>query len=324
MNPRISVIVPVYNVAPYLRRCVDSILQQTYSNLEIFLIDDGSTDESGAICDELCTNDARIVVIHQKNGGLSAARNTGLDHATGEWIAFLDSDDWIEPQMYEVLEKIAEKHDADIASCLSRNVSVDGRVPPVKDTLDELVLDLDGMIGGLLSQKAVRFEVWNKLFRRSTIGDLRFKLRQVSEDVYFDRVLFLKSNRMIHINQTLHNYLILRAGNTNSSFKAQRLCIFPEFDALISDLKARQKPELADMVSCIAMNFSVAISAEAIRTKQDAAMKKQLRSLYWRYRREAGNCAYVNRKVTLFFDLHPTLYYAALNLKQGLTGKRKG
>jgi len=323
MSARISVIVPIYNVATYLRRCVDSILQQTYSNLEIFLIDDGSTDESGVICDELSAKDARIVVIHQKNGGLSAARNAGLDHATGEWIAFLDSDDWIEPQMYEVLERIAGRYDADIASCLSRNVSVDGLVPPVKDTLEELVLDSDGMIGGLLSQKAVRFEVWNKLFRRSTIGDLRFKLRQVSEDVYFDRVLFLKSNRMIHINQTLHNYLILRPCNTNSSFKAQRLCVFPEFDALIADLKARQKPELANMVSCIAMNFSVAISAEAIRTKQDASMKKQLRSLYRRYRREAGNCHYVNRKVTFFFDIHPMLYYAASTIKHAFIGESR-
>ena len=99
----ISVIVPVYNVEPYLRKCLDSILAQTYRNLEILVIDDGSTDGSGRICDEYAGRDERIKVFHTENHGLSCARNLGLDNANGEWIGFVDSDDWIEPDMYEVL-----------------------------------------------------------------------------------------------------------------------------------------------------------------------------------------------------------------------------
>ena len=101
MDELISVILPVYNVQQYLEKCIESVVNQTYKNLEIILIDDGSTDMSGKICDEFAEKDGRIKVIHSKNGGVSAARNIGLDIATGEYIGFVDSDDWIESQMYE-------------------------------------------------------------------------------------------------------------------------------------------------------------------------------------------------------------------------------
>jgi glycosyltransferase involved in cell wall biosynthesis len=112
----ISVIVPVYNVKPYLRKCLDSIINQTYRDLEILIIDDGSTDGSGDICDEYRKDD-RIKVFHTENRGLSAARNLGLDNTTGNWIGFIDSDDWIEPDMYEVLLRKAEETRADIIEC---------------------------------------------------------------------------------------------------------------------------------------------------------------------------------------------------------------
>ena len=116
-KPLISVIVPVYNVQKYVRKSVESILQQTYKNLEIILVDDGSTDESGKICDTLARSDNRVTVIHKKNGGLSDARNAGLDRATGELIGFVDSDDYIEKNMYEVLEERMRINEADISCC---------------------------------------------------------------------------------------------------------------------------------------------------------------------------------------------------------------
>ena len=103
MHPKISVIVPVYKAEKYLHRCVDSILAQSYTDFELLLIDDGSPDNSGAICDEYAIKDSRVRVFHKQNGGASSARNKGLDHANGEWVSFVDSDDWIEPQMVESL-----------------------------------------------------------------------------------------------------------------------------------------------------------------------------------------------------------------------------
>ena len=122
----ISVIVPVYNVEPYLRKCLDSIVNQTYRDFEILIIDDGSTDGSGRICDEYAEKDSRIKVFHTENRGLSCARNLGLAEAKGEWIGFVDSDDWIEPDMYEVLIRRAEETGADVVEC-SHYKELDGK-----------------------------------------------------------------------------------------------------------------------------------------------------------------------------------------------------
>ena len=124
-SPCVSVIVPVYKVAAYLPRCVDSILAQTWRNLEIILVDDGSPDECGSICDVYAEKDPRIRVIHKENGGLSSARNAGLDTASGEYIGFVDSDDWIEPEMYARMLALMEKYDAKMV-CAGR-YDVDGR-----------------------------------------------------------------------------------------------------------------------------------------------------------------------------------------------------
>ena len=126
-NPLISVIVPVYKVEQFIHRCVDSILNQTYTNLEIILVDDGSPDRCGEICDEYAEKDSRIRVIHQKNGGPSAARNAGLDICTGEYIAFVDSDDYIEPDMLQQL--LSGIGSADFCHRLSNDVGVAKREP---------------------------------------------------------------------------------------------------------------------------------------------------------------------------------------------------
>ena len=118
----ISIIVPVYNVEKYLERCVKSIQNQTYSDLEIILVDDGSPDSSGALCDQYAKEDKRIKVIHKKNGGLSEARNYGIEAATGSYIMFIDSDDWIDLDMAEMLCKLSNKYDADIVECSWRNI----------------------------------------------------------------------------------------------------------------------------------------------------------------------------------------------------------
>ena len=137
---RITVAVAVYNIEQYLERAVDSILNQTYRNLEILLVDDGATDNSGAICDAYAKKDPRVRVIHQKNGGLDAARNTGIEQATGTYIAFVDGDDWIDPQMYEHMLSAIREQNADLAVCRYRQVYADG----VKDASDDRLAVFEG------------------------------------------------------------------------------------------------------------------------------------------------------------------------------------
>lgn len=312
-KPLISVIIPAYNVAPYIRKSVQSVIEQTYKNLQIILIEDGATDDTGKICDDLAAQDSRIEVIHQKNGGLSAARNAGLNVAKGEWIAFLDSDDWIEPEMYEALLKLALDYDADISSCCSRNVYPDTTDKPTPKNEVVNVLDTKGVIRDLLHQTIVRFEVWNKLWSRELIGDMRFKVGQVAEDVYWDRVLFLKANKFVHTNRVLHNYVIDRPGNTNASFKIARLCIFNEFDLWIENLNKEQMTEEAEIIACIATTFAIAAHCAAIRAKQPSNIIDEVKSHFSHFYEKSKQSPYRNKTLLNLYKLNPKLYLYLTN-----------
>lgn len=181
--PLISVIVPVYKVENYLDCCVQSIVNQTYSNLEIILIDDGSPDASGAMCDVWAEKDSRIRVIHQENAGGGAARNAGLDAARGERIAFVDSDDYIAPDCYQYLHTLLEEG-ADIAECdfveTERNDAVFGT-----DAGEiSFYTPLEAMRCHI-RDTAFRQLIWNKLYRRETVGDIRFPIGTKIDDEFF-------------------------------------------------------------------------------------------------------------------------------------------
>lgn len=275
----ISVIIPVYNVCNYLEKCVASVINQTHKELEIILIDDGSTDGSGELCDKLMDLDSRIIVVHQDNQGLSVARNTGLEIAKGDWIAFLDSDDWIEPDMYEVLLELAYEQSADIVSCSTHRC--ESEATPIPELDNSILVLKDGQIvEGLISNEILRFEVWNKLWKRSLIGDVRFIPKQVSEDVHFDRILFDKANKIVHKNCVLHNYRVNRPGNTNSSFRMNRLCIFDEFSQWYESLRNEGKNEQAMMIATVAAQFAIHIYEEAIEKKQSTSVKNELTSYF--------------------------------------------
>ena len=174
----ISVIVPVYNVEPYLRKCLESVLNQTYRDLEILIIDDGSTDNSGQICDEY-KKDERVRVLHTENRGLSAARNLGLDEANGDWIGFVDSDDWIEPDMYEVLLRKAEETGADVVEC---GCYIDyATTSDEHPAIQRMVSNIEAVEA--LIKNEVRTQVWNKIWRSHLFTDICFPEGHSFEDV---------------------------------------------------------------------------------------------------------------------------------------------
>lgn len=204
MQPLISVIVPIYKAELYLRKCVDSILAQTYQNLEIILVDDGSPDGCGAICDEYAKKDSRIRVVHQENGGVSAARNAGLEAASGEYIGFVDPDDWIAPDMYQCLYRGLEEYRADIAvceyyNCWSRKCSGAHR-PSVK-----IYKGREGM-EALLSLEVGNY-LWNKLFKRELwTPDIRFPDGKLFEDVRTIYKVVQKCQTMVTIPEAKYYY----------------------------------------------------------------------------------------------------------------------
>ena len=169
MKKLISVIVPVYNVLPYLEKCIKSIICQTYSNLEIIIVDDGSTDGCSELCDSLKTLDDRIMVIHKENGGISDARNAGMLAAKGDYFGFVDSDDSIEPDMYEILLSNMEKYDAEVSCCRYTRVWLNGEVQPVGDTHEiKIYTGTEGLKEYLYGKTMDPFAC-NKLYKRELL-----------------------------------------------------------------------------------------------------------------------------------------------------------
>lgn len=201
--PRISVIVPIYKVEPYLRKCVDSILSQSFRDFELILVDDGSPDHCGEICDEYAKTDDRIRVIHQKNGGLSAARNAGLDIAQGEWILFIDSDDWIDSGYFDALVAAVVKQNVGVSLSTVREVRAGGKTsvvgPAVSDAMSPSEIYAKH---GLLAVWA-----WGKLFSRELIGDLRFPVGKIQEDEFFTYRVLFKCRKVAVVADVSYNYL---------------------------------------------------------------------------------------------------------------------
>lgn len=211
---KISIIVPIYNVELYLRRCLDSILNQTYSNLEIILVDDGSTDKSGKICDEYAKNDSRIKVIHKNNGGLSDARNEGLKIARGKYVGFVDSDDWIELDMYECLYDMLQKFDADISICGANSVDNKKRefntgkeIQCIKGYKDITIFeDSQIMKAHLHFKNEINSGVWNKLYKREIVDGIEFPVAKLYEDVFTMYKYLDRATRVVKTRAHKYNY----------------------------------------------------------------------------------------------------------------------
>lgn len=219
----ISIIVPVYNVEKYLEKCVESLTSQTLKDIEIILINDGSQDLSGNICDSLSKNDSRIKVIHKENGGLSDARNIGIDLAVGEYLAFVDSDDWCEPKMFEMLYNLAIKYKADIVQgdyieaydeeCTIDNIQEEISKYSANEILEELY--------GSKYPKAV--VVWNKIYKKKLFDKIRFPKGKLHEDEFTTYKLFHKANLIIDTNFPLYYYRQRPGSIMNSEFNIRRL-----------------------------------------------------------------------------------------------------
>lgn len=214
----LSVIIPVYNVEAYLDRCIESVVGQTYDNLEIILVDDGSPDRSPAKCDEWAKRDNRIKVIHKKNGGLGLARNSALEIATGDYVAFVDSDDYIEREMYETLMESAIRHDADMVSCGFNKQTADGDFIKFIEFEHTTVIDGDGLMPlvrrFMLSywHKSLNVGVWHGVFRR-TLTPLFVSEREFTpEDLIFTVNIGLRIRRYVYVNRSFYNYMYNAGG----------------------------------------------------------------------------------------------------------------
>lgn len=207
--PAISIIVPVYKVEEYLPKCIDSILAQTFADFELILVDDGSPDNCGKICDEYADKDNRIVVIHKENGGVSSARNAGLDIAKGKYIGFIDSDDYIDPDMYETLYNNLVNNNADISIC--------GIFVCYKNVIKNYYSNpISGVFSGIdafklaLSGKGCAFAPYNKLYKKEILDTIRFPALKIGEDLFIIGDIMLKAKKVIICTDLPKYYYVQR------------------------------------------------------------------------------------------------------------------
>lgn len=300
MYGKISIIIPVYNVEHFLTRCVDSVVSQTYKDLDILLVDDGSTDNSKFICDEFAKRDSRIRVFHTPNQGQSAARNIGLDNVSGEFIGFVDADDSVAPDYFEKL----------LASLIHENASIACECPTNK-TKKEIITQERAIIrimGGDL--KTV---VWNKLFRTTILRGIHFPEGQVHEEIEFNRLYLKRVSSCVVIGFKGYNYTKVREGNTKSRFESSRLITFDQVTAFVNDL---DKTNLVDAQRAV-IRFGLVHFREMYKMAKNNMQTKEtlkiIHRFYWRiFKKAVLKGAFKKKKkrfiLSSFFLIMPDMY----------------
>lgn len=233
MNLIVSIVVPVYNVEKYLRRCVDSLIRQTYKNVEIILVDDGSTDGCTKICDDYAKLDNRIKVLHKKNGGLSDARNAGLTVASGDYVSFVDSDDWVHEDFIKILVNMTEETGADISVCSYKKIYSDSNVSNENKCVAELCKPIlfnpvEAIRDIFSADTKLWITTWNKLYKKSlfTKNKIVFPVGKIHEDNFTTYKLFFYAERIAFIDVPLYYYFQRTDSIMGRPFDTRRLVIF--------------------------------------------------------------------------------------------------
>lgn len=266
MGEIISVIVPVYKVESYLDQCVESILAQTYTDLEVILVDDGSPDQCPALCDAWAKKDNRVKVIHKKNGGLSDARNAGMKIATGTYIGFIDSDDWIAPEMYQLLYDEMRKTDSDISACGVQMVWEDGNTRMLTCN-GNIVLDNKQAMEALIEENWLKQPVWYKLYKRSVVEGIPFAVGKCHEDVFWSYQPLAKAKKVCVIDTPCYFYRQRSDSIMGEEFSAKRLDGLEAMEQRILFLK-KEYPWLVGKAQERAYFFAMYLMQVALREKR--------------------------------------------------------
>ena len=283
-NALVSVIIPVYNVEKYLKKCIESITNQTYKNIEIILVNDGSTDNSYRICQEFSEKDTRIVLLNKQNGGLSDATNYGLKFATGDYVVFVDSDDYVKSNYVESLYRMITKYKVDVVACEYSEVSESGKV------LKEVHFNEPQNINKLSGKRFLQYlyednyvanvVAWNKIYKRSLFNSVRFEKGRYYEDEFLIVPMFWKVKTIVLLRESLYYYVQREGSITQSAMNKKKI-----MDATASKAKRvnflvdKNDPELFSLVVQDYKNWLITISSNAYIFK-DKKLKRKLQKIY--------------------------------------------
>lgn len=282
MRPIVSVVVPIYNVEKYLRKCIESLLNQTLCEIEIILVNDGSTDQCGAICHGYAEMDKRIQVIDKNNGGISSARNVGLAAAKGEYVSFVDSDDWIDSEMLETLVNSAKAKQADITICGYKNVFEDGSVIS-KVQMNETVFNLSQsgvqnyILGPYLTFQHA-YSTWNKLYKRELIENNKLKFfegQNYAEDMFFNLYAICHAEKIYVIPHEFYNYMY-RDKSLSRSFPEDILVRLVDMTERFEKYLAKINKNLGNVCSVICWIEIIAVISELVKYEEHRSINKKL------------------------------------------------
>lgn len=280
MDEKISIIVPVYNVQSYLVECIESLIKQEYSNVEIILIDDGSTDCSGNICDEYAQKDNRITVIHQKNGGAANAKNTGLKYATGKYLAFVDSDDFVEHDAYVYMLAKLKKSDADIIQCSFRDI-YQNRTKDQIMLQDEQVFDVVSYLNRYTFDWTCGL-LWDKLYRRELFESIFFEEGHTVDDEFFTYQGVMNAKKIVHDPKIVYNYR-KRKSSVTAKREYRENTVLDKLDYLV-----KRKNRVIDKFPVLKQNFNkhflymlLWLSTDAYASKRSIQITKKYLKEYF-------------------------------------------
>ncbi len=222
-NDLISVVIPIYKVEKYLNKCINSVICQTYTNIEIILVDDGSPDNCGIICDDFAKTDKRIKVIHKENGGLSDARNVGIENATGKYITFIDSDDYVELDYIEYLYKLIKKYKTKLSVCSFNILLENGKKIDSGKKYKEKLLNREISIKRMLNEEGFTVSAWAKLYSADLFDDIRYPVGKLCEDNGTTYKLFDKVDKIAYGNNSKYYYLKRKGSIMLSQFNIKKM-----------------------------------------------------------------------------------------------------
>ena len=323
MRTKLSVVVPVYNVENYLKKCINSILSQTFKDFELILVDDGSTDNSGHICDEYDHQYEKVKVIHKENGGLSSARNAGIEIATGEYISFIDSDDYIDSNMFLNMIEALQNTNKDIAAC-GRVVDLWGEREKIEFSLKkEKVYSREQAIEEVLLLRDIDVAAWDKIYRKFLFDSIRYPEGKISEDAAIIFQMLDISNGVVHVGTPFYHYIYRKNSISKSEYNRRQYdsyinCVNTE--QFISQLYPQflKQNKIYNTQVCGALLQSLSADLE-VKKKYESDYKEFKRKFnegYWTFLFTEGIC--IKKKIKLSF-VYLNLYHVFIILKKSLS-----
>ncbi len=312
-NEMISIIVPIYKVEKYINECIESIINQSYKNIEIILVDDGSPDNCGKICDEYAKTDNRIIVVHKENGGLSDARNAGLDIAKGKYVAFVDSDDYIDNKYIELLYKTIVKNNVRISQCGVNKFRNNGKVIEKIGYKEKCIKTNKQMLKEMHEANWENVVVWNKMYLSELFKDIRFPKGKIHEDEYTTYKILYKTDKIAIVDEYLYNYRTNEESIMGKKFNIKRLDILGALEERIAFFDKHQEKELYD----IALDFYLQKLRECyLNVKENINEAKEIEKELIEKHRNYSKYILKSKKIkeksklkVLIFLISPQLFY---------------